>query len=271
MVTYNCSVCSRRLKSSGSLNALIGVDRCICGVCGSRVCDTNSCRTENSRYINLYINGIVFDFLRQESSDLTPNERRMKEIFDRMRENNKDAKIENLSRGQIEYFPKYYFEFQRVCKNCQADMDFLRIESGWTSDYIVDLHYNEKYVKWNTEERERRKIHCAEVCLAHIDLMGYERAGNYEAAAKILEDNSLPELAKEMREKGKVTKNINVDLNRLIEDLRTSGLAVKYKCPGCGAPMSVEPHNGNLPKVCQYCGAALNTDAIVDVIKAALK
>jgi len=68
-----------------------------------------------------------------------------------------------------------------------------------------------------------------------------EKAGNYEKAAAILEKYQFWEEAGRMRrlDDEKVVKHITVDMNELIDQVGTKGLAIPYKCSSCGATITI--------------------------------
>lgn len=100
-----------------------------------------------------------------------------------------------------------------------------------------------------------------------------ERAGRYEDAARLLEKVNLLDRARSLRERDRssTVRNVNVDVNGLIEQLRTGGLSVPYKCQGCGATITIDSSTGNgAMKFCAYCGSAINTEILAALIKQAL-
>lgn len=74
------------------------------------------------------------------------------------------------------------------------------------------------------------------------------------------------------RKNRQVVKNISVDVNGLIDQMNAGSLNVPYRCPSCGAALTVHSDLGdNGVKYCQYCGTAVNTEAVSNVIRQALK
>jgi len=69
-----------------------------------------------------------------------------------------------------------------------------------------------------------------------------EKAGNFEKAAVILEKYRFWEEAGRMRrlDDQKVIKHITVDMNELIDQVGTKGLAIPYKCQSCGATITID-------------------------------
>jgi len=104
-------------------------------------------------------------------------------------------------------------------------------------------------------------------------LRNLETAANLEEAAQLLEVLGRHEEAGEMRRRDRthVVRSVSVDLNALVETLTSRGLAVQYRCPGCGASLPIG-RGGSPTGVarCAYCGSALDTDAIMEILRAAL-
>ena len=101
----------------------------------------------------------------------------------------------------------------------------------------------------------------------------YEKTKRLEELALLYEAYDYLELAGATRERlrGHVVKNINIDLNSLLDMMHRKGLSAGYKCPNCGAPMTIDSGtNAEGLKFCGYCGTALNTELIADTIRHAL-
>jgi hypothetical protein len=103
--------------------------------------------------------------------------------------------------------------------------------------------------------------------------MNLEKAGNYEGAAKIFEKHKLWAYAGKAREKDRVqmVKHVTVDMNQLLEQIGTKGLAVPYKCHNCGAGITIDK-NSNVSglKFCSYCGTAYNIEDMSKIVQEAL-
>jgi len=98
-----------------------------------------------------------------------------------------------------------------------------------------------------------RRLEDAAVC--------YEKLGLWKEAGLVRDKKSA-----------RTVKHVTVNLNDLIEKLRTGGLSVPYKCGSCGAAIVIDKNaNADGLKFCSYCGSALNTDTLVDVLREALK
>lgn len=100
-----------------------------------------------------------------------------------------------------------------------------------------------------------------------------EKAGNFESAANIYEGHKLWSLAGKAREKNRVqtVKHVTVDMNQLIEQIGTRGLAVPYRCHNCGASIVID-RNSSVSglKFCSYCGSAYNIEDMSKIVQEAL-
>jgi hypothetical protein len=98
----------------------------------------------------------------------------------------------------------------------------------------------------------------------------FEKAGRHEDAGKLFEEFGMIEAAGTVRKKGKaqVVTNISVDLNELLDKLRSGGLVSVYKCPNCGGSIKISGKTSTqkLSK-CEYCGTVLQTDDLVNFIR----
>lgn len=101
----------------------------------------------------------------------------------------------------------------------------------------------------------------------------YERAGRFEDAANEYEKAEEWDDAGRVRREGStsVVKSVNVDLNRLLDDLRRGGLALNYKCHGCGAGITVGSAGSDAPKFCPYCGVMIDSNSLSDLLRSALR
>lgn len=98
----------------------------------------------------------------------------------------------------------------------------------------------------------------------------YEETGRLEELAELSEYQGQLEDAKHIRQAARAHPHPN--LNSLIDKLREEGLAVPYRCPSCGANITVDSRaNAEGLKFCSYCGTAVNMDALVRVLEASLK
>jgi DNA-directed RNA polymerase subunit RPC12/RpoP len=98
----------------------------------------------------------------------------------------------------------------------------------------------------------------------------YENTGRLEELAELQEHLGRFEDAKRIRQTARARTPPN--LNGLIDKLREVGLAVPYRCPSCGANITIDSRtSADGLKFCSYCGTAVNMDALVRVIEASLK
>lgn len=98
----------------------------------------------------------------------------------------------------------------------------------------------------------------------------YEKTGRTEELAELYEVQGYLDEAKHVRLEARTRSPLN--LNHLIGMLRDGGLAVPYKCPSCGANITVDSKSSAEGlKYCSYCGTAVNTDTLVKALEASLK
>jgi len=96
-----------------------------------------------------------------------------------------------------------------------------------------------------------------------------EAASDYEQHARVLNDETLFEKARELRDRARSSqvKITSIDVNELIRQLKESGGTVAYRCTNCGAGLKV---NGDTksPNKCEYCGTKIEN--LPDILKAML-
>jgi DNA-directed RNA polymerase subunit RPC12/RpoP len=98
----------------------------------------------------------------------------------------------------------------------------------------------------------------------------YERTGRLEELAELQELQGQLDDAKRTRQAARSHPHPN--LKSLIDKLREEGLAVPYRCPSCGANITIDSEtNAEGLRFCSYCGTAVNMDALVRVIEASLR
>ena len=130
------------------------------------------------------------------------------------------------------------------------------IKYGLTSEYDV-IRRKAYYLLIKMGYKHEAALNLAEY---------YEKSGNYEKAADIYEKIGETSMAEKMRKKAKEkyvyqkTVNINVDMDHLLEYIRSNGLTVKYTCPSCGA--NIEIDGKQKIYYCPYCGTKIE---IVDI------
>lgn len=99
-----------------------------------------------------------------------------------------------------------------------------------------------------------------------------EQAGRYEDAARGFEALNFLGKAKSLREQARQSsvRQVNVNVNELIDQLREGGLSVPYRCHSCGATITVNGADGGGLRFCSYCGTAVNTEALQEILRGAL-
>ena len=104
-------------------------------------------------------------------------------------------------------------------------------------------------------------------------LHNLESSGNFEVAAQVLEVLGRWEEAGAMRRRARTqtVRTVTVDLNALLERIRSGGLVINYGCPTCGAPIRVDgvARETGLSS-CPYCHTALDTTTVARLIGQAL-
>jgi hypothetical protein len=96
------------------------------------------------------------------------------------------------------------------------------------------------------------------------------RAGRNEDAAKAFEELTLFEEAGQVRKKAlheqNTSRNVSVNMNQLLDQVRQGGLALAYKCPSCGGSIKIDKDYNPGMKICGYCGTPLDTTVIASMI-----
>lgn len=106
------------------------------------------------------------------------------------------------------------------------------------------------------------------------DAKNFELARRDEDAALKYESIGWWKEAGRVREKKSATtvKHVNVNLNDLIDKLRSGGLSIPYKCGSCGASIVFDRNaSADALKFCSYCGSAINTDLLLTLLQDAMK
>jgi DNA-directed RNA polymerase subunit RPC12/RpoP len=138
--------------------------------------------------------------------------------------------------------------FAFVCLRCRS----------WVNGWSKAQHENEKYTE------RQRSIELAKK---------YEIAGRYEDAARQYESADLWKEAGEVRRQSNTTtvKNISVNLNELMADLRRGGLALNYKCHNCGGTLTFDGRSAQSNmSFCPYCGSKIDTETLASLLRTAL-
>ena len=101
----------------------------------------------------------------------------------------------------------------------------------------------------------------------------YERAGRFEDLAHFYEVVGLPDKAGEARARLRhhTVKQVNVDLNALLEKVAAGGLAIPYRCRSCGATLTIDSKSkADGLTFCSYCASAVDTESLAALLKLAL-
>lgn len=97
------------------------------------------------------------------------------------------------------------------------------------------------------------------------------RAGRYEDAARAYEHLTMYEEAGRLRKMAmserNTSRNISVNMNQLIDQVRQGGLALAYKCPNCGGSINIDKDFNPGMRMCAYCGTPLDTTVIASMIR----
>jgi len=107
-----------------------------------------------------------------------------------------------------------------------------------------------------------------------VQAKNLEAARRYEDAAKVYETLGLWSEAGAARDRktSRTVKHVTVNLNDLIDKVKSGGLSVPYKCGSCGASIVIDSNSrADGLKFCSYCGSAMDTDSITNIIRDALK
>ena len=138
--------------------------------------------------------------------------------------------------------------FAFVCLHCRS----------WVNGWSKAQYDNEKYI-------ERLKS----VELAKK----FELAGRFEDAARQYENADMWKEAGEVRRQAntRTVKNVSVNLNELMADLRRGGLALNYKCHNCGGTLTIDGRSAESNiSFCPYCGSKIDTETLASLLKIAL-
>jgi hypothetical protein len=99
-----------------------------------------------------------------------------------------------------------------------------------------------------------------------------ERAGDYDKAISSYEALGLYDEAGRIREMKNTTRSVTVDVNELINQLRYGGLALNYKCPSCGAGLTIDAKSdASGLKYCGYCGTAIELETLNSLLRTAIR
>lgn len=179
---------------------------------------------------------------------------------------------------------KYTADGTLLCRACQEKVKEEKYQAhlaeeaekaGWTAE-LKDMTSGDPVLRSVTHEwtlanggGEPSRSVVAEL----VGAINLEKAGNYESAAKVYEGQKLWSLAGKVREKARIqtVKHVTVDMNQLIEQIGSRGLAVPYKCHNCGAAITIDKNSSvSGLKFCSYCGSAYNIEDMSKIVQEAL-
>ncbi|MDD1768320.1 MAG: zinc ribbon domain-containing protein [Methanomassiliicoccales archaeon] len=124
-------------------------------------------------------------------------------------------------------------------------------------------------VRFSEKTRTRPPLFFVDSVIVAVNM---ERAGNYEEAIRSYESLGLYDEAGRVRAKGSIKKTVVVDLNELVDQLRYGGLVINYKCPSCGASITIDAKSdANGLKYCGYCGTAMDMQVLNDLLNTLLR
>jgi DNA-directed RNA polymerase subunit RPC12/RpoP len=142
----------------------------------------------------------------------------------------------------------------------------------------VRIH-TQRYVAIPWIDSANRLIWQAKISLRNAKLAlakNLIRCGRSLDAAKVYEELTMYDEARELREKDKrmiIKKtDISVNLNDLLQQFRDSGLVAVYRCPHCGGKLRVGKDTSlESLRICEHCGSEVETLDLVDFLEKALE
>ena len=118
-----------------------------------------------------------------------------------------------------------------------------------------------------------RRIGTSDGTLVEKIVDNYEKAGRFEDLAQFYETLGMYDKAGNARSRlrQQTVKQVSVDLNTLMDKMSAGGLTVPYKCRTCGATITIDKESKSEGIVhCSYCGSAIDTESIVNLLRLAL-
>jgi len=100
-----------------------------------------------------------------------------------------------------------------------------------------------------------------------------EYVGRLEEAAVVYETLGLREEARKARLDARthIVKTVQVDLNRLLDQVRAEGLVLGYHCPSCGSTSEISGDTTtNTLRACAFCGRSFETMAVTEFLRQSL-
>lgn len=107
-------------------------------------------------------------------------------------------------------------------------------------------------------------------------------AGNMEAVGRPLDaaciyekDLKMYDKARQLREKDKQVSvkqtMVSVDLNALLQQIKTEGIVAVYRCPNCGGNLKISKDStDSVLRVCAHCGKEIQAMDLADFLKTVL-
>ncbi len=177
--------------------------------------------------------------------------------------------------------PKY------VCDECKKKEDFEKwkkqmdrsrdaaLGPGATEAEIIHARLSDNalakdiVVRFSERTKTRPPVFFVDSVITAANM---ERAGNYDDAIAAYEELGLYDDAGRLRAKRSVKKTVTVDLNELVNQLRYGGLVINYKCPSCGASITIDAKSdANGLKYCGYCGSGIDIQVLNDLLNTVLR
>ncbi len=94
-------------------------------------------------------------------------------------------------------------------------------------------------------------------------------AERLEEAAQIYEHLGMYQEAGELRRRARaqVVTHVQVDMNDLIEKMKSGGISTDYDCPSCGAATHITGETSAVTlRSCRYCGVAFHTADVTKLL-----
>ena len=95
------------------------------------------------------------------------------------------------------------------------------------------------------------------------------RAARYEEAAQIYEKWLLHDEAGKARRGAQTqfVRQVSVDLNRILDQIRKEGLSIPYKCNSCGSSMRIDSQTQTAwLTTCSHCGSTYDRGQLTDFL-----
>ena len=96
-----------------------------------------------------------------------------------------------------------------------------------------------------------------------------KRAGRYEEAALIYEKWNMVDEAGVARRGAKTqyVRQVSVDLNHILEQIRKDGLSIPYKCISCGSSLRIDASTkSSALSTCGHCGSTYDRGQLTEFL-----